>query len=161
MLKLSRSELVGMDLVGLNKELKRVASLKCNLKKRKGVVDKEKELVEILSYEDMVKEVKNGKLNKGKSYFEFEKEDIDKLEIDELVRFRKGVSSKKCLDGGDSEILEKCEELLKYSKEVLDDKRNKEEKELIKKSEICKLLENYKMGGDVKILIEKLEEMVE
>ena len=161
MLKLSRNELVGMDLVGLNKELKRVASLKCNLKKRKGVVDKEKELVEILSYEDMVKEVKNGKLNKGKSYFEFEKEDIDKLEIDELVRFRKGVSSKKCLDGGDSEILEKCEELLKYSKEVLDDKRNKEEKELIKKSEICKLLENYKMGGDVKILIEKLEEMVE
>ena len=161
MLKLSRSELVGMDLVGLNKELKRVASLKCNLKKRKGVVDKEKELVEILSYEDMVKEVKNGKLNKGKSYFEFEKEDIDKLEIDELVRFRKGVSSKKCLDGGDSEILEKCEELLKYSKEVLDDKRNREEKELIKKSEICKLLENYKMGGDVKILIEKLEEMVE
>ena len=161
MLKLSRNELVEMDLVGLNKELKRVASLKCNLKKRKGVVDKEKELVEILSYEDIVKEVKNGKLNKGKSYFEFEKEDIDKLEIDELVRFRKGVSSKKCLDGGDSEILEKCEELLKYSKEVLDDKRNKEEKELIKKSEICKLLENYRMGGDVKILIEKLEEMVE
>lgn len=158
---MEKKNLKVMGIEELNKELKRVASLKCNLKKRKGVVNYDEELKGILSYEDEIKEIKYSLMNKGKSYFEFDFEDIDKLEISELERFRKGISSKKCLDGSDVEIFDRCEELLEYSKKVLDEKRNKEVKELISKNELRKLLENYEMVGDVEILVESLRRLVE
>lgn len=154
-------ELREMDLNELNKEMKKIGSNKCNLKKKKSVVNYEEELLDILSYEDLVKEVKNSLMNKGKSYFEYSFEDIEKLSIDELVRFRKGISSKKCLDGNDVEIFERCEELLEYSKKVLDEKRNKEEKELISKNELKKLIENYEMVGNIELLIESMKKLVE
>ena len=153
-------ELRGMSIEELNKELKRVSSLKCNLKKRKSVVNYDEELKELLKYDDLVKEVKYSLLNKGKSYFEYDKEDIDKLEIDELVRFRKGISSKKCLDGNDKEIFDRCEELLDYSKEILERKRNNEVKELISKNEIRKLLENFEMSSDIELLVKSLNELI-
>ena len=150
-----------MSIDELNKELKKLSSRKSNLKKRKGVINYDEVLKEILSDEDKVKEIKYSLMNKGKSYFEFNFEDIEKLNIDELVRFRKGVSSKKCLDGNDVEIFERCEELLEYSKKVLDEKRNKEEKELISKNELKKLIENYEMVGNIELLIESMKKLVE
>ena len=120
----------------------------------------EESLREILKYEDEVKEVKYSLMNKGKSYYEMGENEIDVMSVDELVRFRKGISSKKCLDGSDVEILERCEKLLKYSKEVLDRKREKEEKDLISRNEIRKLLENYEMVENVELLIESLKELV-
>ena len=48
-------ELRGMSIEELNKELKRVSSLKCNLKKRKSVVNYDEELKELLKYDDLVK----------------------------------------------------------------------------------------------------------
>lgn len=158
---MEKKNLVGMGIEELNKELKRVGSLKCNLKKRKGVVNYEESLREILKYEDEVKEVKYSLMNKGKSYYEMNESEIEVMSVDELVRFRKGVSSKKCLDGGDSEVLERCERLLKFSKEVLDRKRDKEEKDLISRNEIRKLLENYEMVGNVELLVESLKNLVE
>ena len=56
--KLSRNELTNLSLEALNKELKRISSLKCNLKKRKGIANKDAELADILAYDDLVKEVK-------------------------------------------------------------------------------------------------------
>lgn len=155
--KKTKEVLKSMSIEELNKELKRVASIKCNLKKRKSVVNYDEALKEVLSYDDLVKEVKYSILNKGKSYFDYELKDIDKLEIDELVRFRKGISSKKCLDGNDSDILERCETLLEYSKEVLDRKRNNEEKNLISKNDIRILLENFEMSSDVELLVSGLK----
>lgn len=158
---MEKKNLVVMGIDELNKELKRVGSLKCNLKKRKGVINYDEELKNILRYEDEIKEVKYSLMNKGKSYYEFNFDDIDKLNIDELVRFRKGVSSKKCLDGNDVEILERCEELLEYSKKVLDEKRNKEEKDLISKNELRKLIENYEVVGNVDLLVESIKNLIE
>ena len=157
----SKEELVLLSIEELNKELKRVSSLKCNLKKRKGVVDYNEALKELLSYDDLVKEVKYSLMNKGKTYYDYNSEDIEKLSIDELGRFRKGIASKKCLDGGDPEIYNRCEELLNISKEVLDRKRNSEEKSLVSKNDLRILLENFEMSSDVELLIQSLRGLVE
>ena len=159
--KLTRNELTAMTLDELNKELKRIASLKSNLKKRKGVIDKSAELVDILSYDDLVKEVKYSLMNKGKSYYEFANADIDALSVEELVRFRKGISSKKCLDGNDAEVLARCEELLNYSKQVLDQKRAEESDTVVTKAALRTLLENFDMHNDYELLVASLRELAE
>lgn len=158
---MKRSELEKMDLMELNKELKRIASLKCNLKKRKiGEEEKQKKLVEILKEEDLVKEVKNSKLNKGKGYYEFEKDDIDKLDKEGLIRFRKGIASKKCIDGSDEEVYKRCEALLEYSKVKLEEKRDREERNLIRKDEIRKVIENAEINKSLELLIEALKNLI-
>ena len=159
--QLTKNQLTNMTIEELNKELKRVASLKCNLKKRKNVEDKEAELASILSYDDLIKEVKYSLQNKGKTYFDFSKADIEALTIEELVRFRKGIASKKCLDGNDAEIFAKCEELLEYSKSVLDAKRLEQNEQVVTKSELRTLIENFEMSQDVKLLVEALKALAE
>lgn len=159
--KLSRNELTTLSIDELNKELKRIASLKCNLKKRKGIVDKNAELVDILAYDDLVKEVKYSLMNKGKTYFDFNNDDIDALNVDELVRFRKGISSKKTLDGDDPSIFDRCEELLEYSKQVLDSKRLEQSSAVVSKKQLKTLLENYSMHQDVELLLASLAELAE
>ena len=155
--KLTRNELINISIEELNKELKRVSSLKCNLKKRKNVADYDAELADILSYDDLVKEVKYSLSNKGKTYFDFDKADIEALTVEELVRFRKGISSKKCLAGSDFEVIDKCEELLSFSKEVLDAKRIDESDTAVTKAALRTLLDNYSMHNDIELLIESLE----
>lgn len=155
----TRNELTNMTIDELNKELKRTASNKTNLKKRKGCIDFNAELTNILAYEDLVKEVKYSLMNKGKTYFDFTEDDIDALSIDELERFRKGIASKKCLDGNDVEIYDRCVDLLDYSKQVLDRKRLEQNNEVITKHELRTLLDNYKMHQDINLLLTTLEEL--
>lgn len=153
----TREELTNMTNDELNKVLKNISSNKTNLKKKKGIVDKEAELLRYLSYEDLVKEVKYSLMNKGKTYFEFSYEDIEALSIEELERFRKGISSKKCLDGNDFEILSRCEDLLEYSKQVLDRKRLEKNETIITKQELRTVLDNYNMHNDISLLLKTLE----
>ena len=155
----TRNELTNMTIEELNKELKRISSLKCNLKKRKGTVDKAAELQSILAYDDLVKEVKYSLMNKGKTYFDFSNDDIDALSIEELERFRKGIQSKKCLDGNDFEIFSRCEDLLEYSKQVLDRKRLEKNETVVTKHELRTLLDNYRMYNDIDLLLKTLEEL--
>ena len=157
--KLSRNELTNLSLEALNKELKRISSLKCNLKKRKGIANKDAELADILAYDDLVKEVKYSLMNKGKSYFEFNNDDIEALSVEELVRFRKDIASKKCLDGNDPEVFDRCEELLDFSKQVLDAKRLEQDNTVVTKAKLRTLLDNYNMHQDVELLVASLEEL--
>ena len=158
---MTKETLTNMTMTELNKELKRVASLKCNLKKRKNVADKAAALTDILSYEDLIKEVKYSLQNKGKTYFAFSHEDIDALNIEELIKFRKGVASKKCLDGNDADILATCEDLLAYSKQVLDAKRLEQNETVITKAELRTLLDNFDQAQDINLLLTSLRELAE
>lgn len=163
--KLTRTELTGMATPQLNLELKRVASIKCNLKKRKdmivGSTAYNEALAEILSYEDLIKEVKYSLANKGKTYFEFEESDIDLLDIETLIKFRKGIESKKCREWADFDVVSRCDELLAYSKKVLDEKRLAQEDSVVTKIELRTLLENYEMSKDIDLLITSLQNLLD
>lgn len=85
------------DVNSVNKELKRVQSIKCRLKKQKGKSSYEQEMNEVLSYEQALKEAKQLLDPKDKPVTMFTKEDVEKLDYDETVKAIRSIQSKKTL----------------------------------------------------------------
>lgn len=83
------------DLLELNKELKRVASIKCRLKKQKGRKDYNTEMEKVLSYEQVLKEAKQLVNPTEKPVTSYEQSDVDQLDYDETVKALKSIQSKK------------------------------------------------------------------
>lgn len=79
----------------LNKELKRVASIKCRLKKMKGKSTYEEDMKKILSYEQVLKEAKQLVEPKEKPVTMYTQEDVDQLDYDETVKAIRSIQSKK------------------------------------------------------------------
>ena len=79
----------------LNKELKRVASVKCRLKKMKGKSTYEEDMKKILSYEQVLKEAKQLVDPKEKPVTMYTQEDVDQLDYDETVKAIRSIQSKK------------------------------------------------------------------
>ena len=118
------------DMNEVKRELKRVASVKSRLKRQQGKSTYEKEMSEVLQYEELLKEVRSH-LNNGsssKSVPQYTEEDIQVLSYDETVRAIKSIQSKKSLskwltpiEGDNDEYRNACrvEELLRAHKETL------------------------------------------
>lgn len=85
------------DLEKVQRELKRIQSIKCRLKKQKGKKTYESEMTEILKQEQVMKEVRNLIDPKEKTVTTFEQSDIDLLDYDETIRAKKSIQSKKTL----------------------------------------------------------------
>ena len=85
------------DLEAVAKELKRVQSLKCRLKKQKGKKTYEKEMTEVVKYEQVLKEVRQLLDPKEKPVTMYTQEDVDKLDYDETVKAIRSIQSKKTL----------------------------------------------------------------
>jgi hypothetical protein len=85
------------DVNEVSKELKRVQSVKCRLKKQKGKKSYEKEMTEVLKYEQLLKEAKQLLEPKDKTVPEYEQEDVDRLDYDETIKAIKSIQSKKTL----------------------------------------------------------------
>lgn len=83
------------DLLTINKELKRVASVKCRLKKQKGKSTYQEEMEKVLSYEQILKEAKQLIDPKEKPVTMYEQEDVDQLDYDETVKALRSIQSKK------------------------------------------------------------------
>ena len=81
----------------ISKELKRVQSIKCRLKKCKGKSSYEKEMNETLKYEQVLKEARQLLDPKEKTVTMYEQEDVDMLEYDEIVKAIRSIQSKKTL----------------------------------------------------------------
>lgn len=81
----------------LQKELKRVQSVKCRLKKQKGKSSYEKEMTETLKYEQVLKEARNLLEPREKAVTQFEQSDVDKLDYDETIKAIRSIQSKKTL----------------------------------------------------------------
>ena len=79
----------------LNKELKRVASIKCRLKKMKGKSTYEEDMKKVLSYEQVLKEAKQLVDPKEKPVTMYTQEDVDQLDYDETVKAIRSIQSKK------------------------------------------------------------------
>lgn len=110
------------DAIEIAKELKRVQSIKCRLKKQKGKKTYEEEMKEVLSYEQVLKEARQLIDPKEKPVTHYEQEDIDKLDYDETIKALRSIQSKKALtkwltdvEGDNDEYRNACkiEEMLK------------------------------------------------
>lgn len=79
------------------KELKRIQSVKCRLKKQKGKSSYEQEMTETLKYEQILKEARNLLEPKEKPVTMFVQADVDQLDYDETIKAIRSIQSKKTL----------------------------------------------------------------
>lgn len=100
----------------ISRELKRIQSIKCRLKKQKGKSSYEKEMEETLKYEQVLKEARQLLEPKEKSVTMYTQEDVDQLDYDETIKAIRSIQSKKTLtkwlnevEGDNDEYRKACE----------------------------------------------------
>lgn len=103
------------DVLEVTKELKRIQSVKCRLKKMKGRSDYEEQMQKVLSEEQLLKEVRQLLDPKEKPVTMYTQEDVDMLDYDETVKAIRSIQSKKTLsrwltdiDGDNDEYRNAC-----------------------------------------------------
>jgi hypothetical protein len=136
-----------VDLVA--KELKRVQSLKCRLKKQKGKKTYEEEMTEVIKYEQVLKEARQLLNPKEKPVTKYTQEDVDQLDYEETIKAIRSIQSKKTLtkwltdvEGDNDEYRKACEI----------------EKMLIKRRESIKPIDDeYIRKTDVQTIIDTIE----
>lgn len=153
----------GNDLEAVAKELKRVQSLKCRLKKQKGKKTYEAEMTEVVKYEQVLKEVRQLLDPKEKPVTQFTQEDVDRLDYDETVKAIRSIQSKKTLtrwltdvEGDNDEFRRACaiEAMLiarRDSTKPVDD-------EYIRKTDVQTIIDTIESSG--KLSQEKVVELL-
>ncbi len=143
------AEKFGNDLEAVAKELKRVQSLKCRLKKQKDKKTYEEEMTEVVKYEQVLKEVRQLLDPKEKPVTMYTQEDVDQLDYDETIKAIRSIQSKKTLTRwltdveGDNDEFRKAVEI---------------EKMLIERRESTKPVDNeYVRKTDVQTIIDTIE----
>jgi hypothetical protein len=141
------------DVEKVKLELKRVASLKCRLKPQKAKAGYEKEMAEIVKYEQALKEARDMILPKKQTVTTMGPEDIALLNYDETVKAIKSIQSKKCLtqfatanieDNIEYQAALVTEELLKAHKATL----GPVESTVVQKSKINDMIKNLESLDD-------------
>lgn len=79
----------------VNRELKRLASVKCRLKKAPGKITYQADMTACLQEEQLLKNVKGYLTEPRKTVSEFTQEDVDKLTYDEVCKAIRSIQSKK------------------------------------------------------------------
>lgn len=148
------------------KELKRVQSIKCRLKTQKGKASYEKDMEEVLKYEQVLKEARNLVEPKKKPVTEFTKEDVEKLDYDETIKAILSIQSKKTRtkwltteEGNNDEYRKACE-----IEKLLIDRREQikpVDDEHVRKTDVKTILETIESSGNlsqdqIKELLKKL-----
>lgn len=115
------------DLGLVKKELKRLQSVKCRLKKEKASADYQSRMEAVLDREQVLKEVRSLLDPKEVKVPDFTQEDVDRLDYDQTMKAIKSIQSKKCLslqddsEHGRSELAkaEKVEQMLLAHKKTV------------------------------------------
>lgn len=152
----------GGDLGLVKKELKRLQSVKCRLKKEKASPDYQSRMEAVLDREQVLKEVRSLLDPKEVKVPDFTQEDVDRLDYDQTMKAIKSIQSKKCLSLQDPSAhgqaeLEKAERvekmLLEHKKMVkpVDDG-------LVRKSEVQSIL--TEMQNNKKLSKKAIEELL-
>ena len=141
---------LGNDLEKVQKELKRVQSVKCRLKKQKGKSSYEFVLLE----EQILKEVRQLLDPKEKTVTTFEQSDVDLLDYDETVKAIKSIQSKKTLtkwltdvEGDNDEYRNACriEEMLKEHRDNI----RPIEETVVRKSDLMTIIDTIESNKDL------------
>lgn len=152
------------DVLLISKEIKRVQSIKCRLKKQKGKSTYEDEMREVLSYEQILKEARQLLDPKEKPVTKYEQEDVDMIEdYDELEKAIRTIQSKKTLskwltdiEGDNDEFRNACrieKMLIERRSQIkpIDDK-------FIRKSDLVTIIDTIESSG--KLSQEKVVELL-
>jgi len=150
------------DLGLVKKELKRLQSVKCRLKKEKESADYQARMQTVLDREQVLKEVRSLLDPKEVKVPDFTQADVDRLDYDQTMKAIKSIQSKKCLSLQDNSEhgraeLEKAERveqmLLEHKKTVkpVDDG-------LVRKSEVQSILNE--LQNNKKLTKKSIEELL-
>lgn len=151
------------DLDAITKELKRIQSLKCRLKKQKGKKTYETDMTEVVKYEQVLKEARQLLNPKEKPVTMYTQEDVDKLDYDETIKAIRSIQSKKTLtkwltdvEGDNDEYRKACEieKMLivrRESTKPVDD-------EYVRKTDIQTIIDTIESSG--KLSQEKIIELL-
>jgi hypothetical protein len=137
------------DVEKLTKEIKRIQSVKCRLKKQKGKSSYQSEMTEVIRYEQVLKEAKQLLNPKKKPVTMYEQKDVDQLNYDETIKAIRSIQSKKTLSKwlttveGDNDEYRKAVQI---------------EKMLIERRKSIKPVDNeYVRKTDVQTIIDTIE----
>ena len=92
---IAKSTELGDDIVKVNKELKRIASMKCRLKKAPGRLTYQAEMTACLQEEQLLKNVRSYLTAPRKTVNDLTEEDITAMDLDEVTRAIRSIQSKK------------------------------------------------------------------
>ena len=142
------------DLEKVQRELKRIQSIKCRLKKQKGKKTYEQEMSEVLKYEQLLKEVRSLLNPQKKPVTQYTLEDVEQLDYDETIKAIRSIQSKKTLtrwltdvEGDNDEFRKACEierMLIEHRETIkpVDDA-------YIRKSDLVKIIETIEDSGQL------------
>ena len=142
------------DVLAINKELKRIASVKSRLKKQKGRSDYEEKMTEALSYYQVLVEAKNLLEPKEKPVTMYEQSDVDRLDYDETVKAIRSIQSKKTLsrwltevEGDNDEDRNAC----KIEKMLIDHRSQVKpvDNDYIRKTDLQTIIDTIESSGKV------------
>lgn len=138
----------------ISKELKRVQSIKCRLKKQKGKSSYEQDMSEVLRYEQVLKEARQLLEPKEKTVTMYEQNDVDQLDYDETIKAIRSIQSKKTLtrwlttiEGDNDEYRKACqiETMLIARREQIKPIDN----EHVRKSDIQTIIDTIETSGSL------------
>ena len=149
------------------KELKRIQSVKCRLKKQKGKSTYEKEMTEVLKYEQILKEAKNLLNPKEKFVTDYNQDDVNQLDYDETIKAIRSIQSKKTLskwltdiEGDNDEYRKACE-----IEKMLVERRNQikpVDNEFVRKTDVQTIIDTLESSGNLsqEKVVELLKKLV-
>ncbi len=150
------------DLGLVKKELKRLQSVKCRLKKEKNDADYQERMQAVLDQEQILKEVRSLLDPKEVKVPDFGQEDVDRLDYDQTLKAIKSIQSKKCLCQQDPSIhgKEELEKAINVEKMLLEHKKTVKPVEdgLVRKSEIQSIL--TELQNNKKLTKKAIEELL-
>lgn len=153
------------DLEKVNRELKRLASVKCRLKKMPNRSDFHESMTATLQQEELMKNVKSYLAGPRKNVNFLTQDMVDVMTIDETMRAIKAIQSKKCHTkwltndpGNNDEYREACriEQMLKEHRDSLTPKKLG----AVSKAEILSMIGHLRMCNDLSVK-ECLDHLVE
>ena len=151
------------DLEAVAREIKRVQSIKCRLKKQKGKKTYEEEMTEVVKYEQILKEVRQLLNPKEKPVTMYTQDDVDQLDYDETIKAIRSIQSKKTLskwltdiEGDNDEYRKACE-----IEKMLVERRNQikpVDNEFVRKTDVQTIIDTLESSG--KLSQEKIVELL-
>ena len=140
------------DVLLINKELKRVASVKSRLKKQKGKSNYQEEMENILGYYQVLVEAKQLIDPKEKPVTMYTQEDVDQLDYDETVKAIRSIQSKTTLtrwltpvEGDNDEYRNAC----KIEAMLIERRNNTKpvDNEFIRKTDLQTIIDTIESSG--------------
>lgn len=158
-----KADELGRDMETVIKEIKRVQSAKCRLKKFKGRSDYDLKMTAILQEEEVLKEVRQLLDPKEKPVTMYTEEDVKMLDFDETIKALKSIQSKKCLTKYDPDNQEGYKKACEIEAWLNEHKKSVKpvDTAYIRRTDLQTVIDTIKETGDIKVetIIEMLENL--